>query len=69
VPGSNRRPPAALPHLDELTVESIESPDFDAVLVRSMQAEVEPERQEEMIERSRLSVAAWAADERALRAS
>jgi hypothetical protein len=29
-----------------------------------MRAEVEPERQEEMIERSRSSVAAWAADSR-----
>jgi hypothetical protein len=34
-----------------------------------MQVEVEPEQQEKMIERSRSSVAAWAADERALRAS
>jgi hypothetical protein len=46
-------------------VDYVESPEFDAVLVSSMQAEVEPERQEEMIERSRSSVSAWAADERA----
>jgi hypothetical protein len=46
-------------------VDYIESPEFDAVLVSSMQAEVEAERQEEMIERSRSSVASWAADERA----
>jgi hypothetical protein len=55
----------ALPHLDEVMVEYIESPGFDAVLVSSMQAEVEQERQEEMIERSRSSVASWVADERA----
>src|SRR5215216_754766 len=55
----------ALPHLDELMVDYIESPEFDAVLVSSMQAEVEAERQEEMIERSRSSVASWVADERA----
>jgi hypothetical protein len=56
---------AALPHLDELTVEYVESPEFDTVLVSSIQAEVEPERHEEMIERCRTLVAAWAADQRA----
>jgi hypothetical protein len=56
----------ALPHLDELMVEYVESPEFDDdVLVRSIRLEVEPERQDEMIERCRSLVAAWAADERA----
>jgi hypothetical protein len=54
----------ALPHLDELTVEYCESPEFDAALVSSIRAEVEPERHEEMIDRCRTLVAAWAADER-----
>jgi hypothetical protein len=55
----------ALPQLDEVMVEYVESSEFDGVIVSSMQAEVEPERQEEMIERSRESVAAWAADAKA----
>ena len=59
----------ALPHLDELMLDYIESTEFDGVLVSSMQAEVEAERQEEMIERSRSSVAAWAADERSAAAT
>jgi hypothetical protein len=52
-----------LPHLDEVVVEYFESPDFDDLLVRSIRLEVEPERQEEMVERSRRLVAAWAADQ------
>jgi hypothetical protein len=55
----------ALPQLDELVVEYVESREFDEVVVSSMRAEVETERQEEMIERSRSSVAAWAADAKA----
>jgi hypothetical protein len=55
----------ALPQLDELVVEYVESSEFDEVVVSSMRAEVEPERQEEMIERSRSSVAAWAAHAKA----
>jgi hypothetical protein len=56
----------ALPQLDELMVEYVESREFDDdVLVRSIRLEVEPERQDEMVERSRASVAAWAADTRA----
>ena len=54
----------ALPHLDELTVEYVESPQFDTVLVSSIQAEVEAERHAEMIERCRTLVASWAADRR-----
>ena len=55
----------ALPELPAVMLEYVESSEFDAVVVSSMRAEVEPERQEEMIERSRASLAAWAADERA----
>jgi hypothetical protein len=54
-----------LPHLRELTVEYVESPEFEELIVQCVRLEVEPERQEEMIERSRNSVGAWAADQRA----
>jgi hypothetical protein len=54
-----------LPHLRELMVDYVESPEFDEdVLVRSIRLEVERERQEEMIERSRSLIAQWAAEER-----
>ena len=56
---------AVLPDLHELTVEYVESPEFDQLIVHCVRLEVEPERQEEMIERSRSSVGAWAADQRA----
>jgi hypothetical protein len=55
----------ALPHLDELMLEYIESAEFDSLLVSSIRLEVEPQRQEEMIERCRGLVGAWADDERA----
>jgi hypothetical protein len=55
----------ALPNLEELTVEYAESSEFDDLVVHAIQLEVEPENQERMIERSRSSVAAWAADRRA----
>jgi hypothetical protein len=55
----------ALAHLDELTLDYLESGEFDAMLVSCIQGEVEPGRHEEMIERCRTHVAAWAADERA----
>ena len=54
----------ALPHLDELTVDYVESGEFDDLLVHSIRLEVEPERQEEMIERCRGLTRQWAADER-----
>jgi hypothetical protein len=54
---------AALPHLDEVMTEYVESPEFaDDVLVRSIRLEVEANRQEEMIERCRSLVGAWASD-------
>jgi hypothetical protein len=55
----------ALPNLEELTVEYVESSDFDELIVHAVQLEVEPENQEQMIERSRTACAAWAADRRA----
>jgi hypothetical protein len=54
-----------LGHLDELTVEYVESPEFDDLLVRSIRLEVERDRHEEMIERCRSLTQRWAADERA----
>jgi hypothetical protein len=54
-----------LPHLDELMAEYVESPKFDELLVHWIRLEVEPERQEEMIERCRRLVLQWAADQRA----
>jgi hypothetical protein len=55
----------ALPHLDEVTVEYVESAEFDDLLVHSIRLEVEPERHEEMIERCRGLVGQWARDQRA----
>jgi len=52
-----------LPHLGELMVEYVGSPEFDDLLVHSIRLEVEPERQEEMIERCRGLVHQWAADQ------
>jgi hypothetical protein len=54
-----------LPQLGEIVLEYVGSREFDDVVVSAMRAEVEPERQEEMIERSRASLAAWVADTRA----
>jgi hypothetical protein len=56
---------AALPHLDEVTVEYVESSEFDDLIVRAIRLEVEHERQDEMIERCRSLTAQWAADEHA----
>jgi hypothetical protein len=53
-----------LPHLDELVLDYFVGREFDATLVAAIQGEVEPERHEEMIDRCRTSVAAWASDER-----
>jgi hypothetical protein len=55
----------ALPHLDEATVEYVESPEFDDLVVTAIRLEVEPERHDEMIERCRTLTTQWAADERA----
>jgi hypothetical protein len=55
----------ALPHLDEVTVDYVESQAFDDLVVTAIRLEVEPERHEEMIERCRDLTRQWAADERA----
>jgi hypothetical protein len=55
----------ALPQLEEITVDYFESAEFDDLLVAAVRGEVEPERHDEMIERSRELVARWAADRRA----
>jgi hypothetical protein len=55
----------AVPHLDELVLDYMESPQFDTVVVSAIRGEVEPERHDEMIDRCRTLVGAWAADERA----
>jgi hypothetical protein len=54
----------ALPSLEEVTVDYVESSEFDDLIVHAVQLEVEPERHEEMIVRSRASVAAWCRDRR-----
>ena len=47
----------ALARLDEVGVEYFESKEFDDLAVRSIRLEVEPEAQDEMIERCRELVA------------
>jgi len=55
----------ALAHLPELMFDYVESPEFDELVELSIRLEVEPERQDEMIDRCRGLTQAWAADERA----
>ncbi len=56
----------ALPHLDEVVVEYVESGELDELAVRTITTEVlEPEKHEALIERSRFNLALWAADQRA----
>jgi hypothetical protein len=56
----------ALPNLAELTVEYVESPEFDELTVSTITSDVlEPEKHDSLIERSRSYIAAWAADQRA----
>jgi hypothetical protein len=55
----------ALPQLHELVVEYVESPEFDELLVRTITTDVlEPEKHEQLIERSRANTRAWASDQR-----
>jgi hypothetical protein len=56
---------SSLPHLHDIMVAYIESAEFDELLVRSIRLEVEPERHDEMIDRSRRLTAEWAADQHA----
>ncbi|MGH2921475.1 MAG: hypothetical protein ACRDKU_05345, partial [Gaiellaceae bacterium] len=56
----------ALPHLAEVVVEYVESPEFDELAVRTITTEVlEPEKHEALIERSRANIGLWTANERA----
>jgi hypothetical protein len=55
----------ALPHLPELMVDYVESPEFDELVVSSIRLEVEPERHVVLIERCRRLTREWAADQRA----
>jgi hypothetical protein len=55
----------ALPNLEELTVEYVESSDFDDLIAHAVRLEVEPKNQDKLIERSRSACTAWAADRRA----
>ena len=55
----------ALPHLEEATVDYVESPEFDRLIVEVIRTEEPEEKQERLIERSRTAVAAWASDRRA----
>jgi hypothetical protein len=56
----------AIPHLGEVTVDYLESPEFDELTVRTITEDVlEPEQHDTLIERSRTNVAAWIADYRA----
>jgi hypothetical protein len=53
----------ALPHLRELVVDYVESPEFDDLAVRTITTGVtEPEKHEALIERSRAHTRAWARD-------
>ncbi len=54
----------ALPHLDELTVEYVESPEFDRLLVDTVTATFPPHEHEEMVARHRGLLSAWAQDQR-----
>jgi hypothetical protein len=58
-----RRPRVRREALALQGVEYVESPEFDELIVQCVRLEVETKRQEEMIERSRSSVGAWAADQ------
>jgi hypothetical protein len=55
----------ALPHLDELVLEHVESPEFDALLVETVTGTFPPHEHEAMIARYRGLVGAWALEQRA----
>jgi hypothetical protein len=55
----------ALPQLEEISVAYFESADFDDLLVTAIRGEVEPDRHEKMIERSRALVGQWVSDRHA----
>jgi hypothetical protein len=55
----------ALAELPQVVLQYVESAEFDELVERAIRLEVEPERQEEMIDRCRTLTSDWAADERA----
>lgn len=54
----------ALPHLDELTIEYFESPEFDRLLVETVRTTFPEHEQEHFVEHYRGLVTAWARDQR-----
>jgi hypothetical protein len=54
----------ALPHLEEVMTDYVESSEFDDLIVEVIRTEEPEQKQERLIERSRSAVAAWAADRR-----
>ena len=58
-----------LPHLDELVVEYVESPEFDSLLVQTVVATFPPHEHEHFIAHFRGLLGAWAADQRAAAAA
>ena len=57
----------ALPHLREVLVEYVESRAFDDLIVETVLGDVlEPEKHEQLVERSRTNTRAWASDQRAM---
>jgi hypothetical protein len=55
----------ALPELEELTVEYVEGPDFDRVLVDTVTSTFPPHEHEQFVAHFRGLLAAWARDQRA----
>jgi hypothetical protein len=60
---------AQLPHLDELVVEYVESPEFDALLVRTVTATFPQHEHEHFVAHFRGLLAAWASDQHAAAAA
>jgi hypothetical protein len=54
----------SLPHLDDLTVEYVESPEFDRLLVDTVTATFPPHEHEQFVAHFRGLLAAWAHDQR-----
>jgi hypothetical protein len=55
----------ALPAFDELIVDYFESLEFDELRVRIIEAEEQPQMQEELLERNRALIGAWTSEQRA----
>jgi hypothetical protein len=55
----------ALPHLDEVLLEYVESPDFDSLLVDTVRSTFPPHEHEQFVAHYRGLLAAWASDRHA----